>query len=205
MDKAIKLLMISDIFVFTGFGLIDPILAIFVKENLVGGTIFAAGLASMIFMLTKSIVQIPFSRFVDSHDDRIKWLIIGTFIISTVPLMYFFSTNIHHIYFAQFIHGIGTGLAFPTWLGIWSLNLDKGHESFEWSLYSALVGIGTAASAAIGGSLAGLFGFEYTFLFVAAMSMLGCGTLFFLEKKYGKGVMLHSHHRYRHHRRHRHL
>lgn len=187
MNKAIKLLIISDIFVFTGFGLIDPILAIFVKENLAGGTIFAAGLASMIFLLTKSIVQIPFSRFVDSHDDRIKWLIFGTSIISIVPLMYFFSTDIRHIYLAQFLHGIGTGLAFPTWLGIWSLNLDRGHESFEWSLYSALVGIGTAASAAVGGSLAGLFGFKYTFLFVAAMSMVGCGVLFLFGEEVWQG------------------
>ena len=45
MNRTIKLLMISDIFVITGFGLIDPILAIFIKENLTGGTIFAAGFA----------------------------------------------------------------------------------------------------------------------------------------------------------------
>ena len=54
MNRTIKLLMFSDIFVLTGFGLIEPILAIFIKENLVGGTIFAAGLASMIFLVTKS-------------------------------------------------------------------------------------------------------------------------------------------------------
>ena len=44
MNRIIKLLMISDVFVLTGFGLVQPILAIFIKDNLVGGTIFAAGL-----------------------------------------------------------------------------------------------------------------------------------------------------------------
>ncbi|MFH0752045.1 MAG: MFS transporter [archaeon] len=202
MNKAIKYLIISDIFIFTGFGLINPILAIFVKENLIGGTIFAAGLASMIFMLTKSLVQLPFSRYIDSHDSRIKWLILGTFIIAFVPVIYLLSSNIKHIYLAQFLYGIGSGLAFPAWLGIWSFNLDKGHESFEWSLYSTLVGVGTAVSAAVGATIAGLFGFKYTFVFVGVMSMVGCGVLFNLEKKYGKGVTQYRHHRRKNHKSH---
>lgn len=202
MNKAIKLLIISDVFIFTGFGLIDPILAIFVKENLVGGTIFAAGLASMIFLITKCAVQLPFSRYVDNHDDRIKWLILGTFLVALVPVLYLFSSNIHHIYLAQFLHGIGSGLAFPTWLGIWSLNLDKGHESFEWSLYSTMVGVGAAISAAVGASIAEFFGFRYTFIFVGLMSLVGCAILFFLERKYGKGVARHRLYRRKNHHRH---
>lgn len=80
--------MISDIFVLTGFGLMDPILAIFIKDNLVGGTIFAAGLASTLFLITKSIIQLPFSKYVDSHDDRKRWLILGTLLIAVIPFLY---------------------------------------------------------------------------------------------------------------------
>ena len=53
----IKLLMISDIFLVTGFGLIDPILAIFIKENLIGGSIFAAGFASTLFLVTNYYID----------------------------------------------------------------------------------------------------------------------------------------------------
>jgi len=35
MNKTLKILIISDIFVFSGFGLIGPILAIFIKDNLI--------------------------------------------------------------------------------------------------------------------------------------------------------------------------
>ena len=118
MNKTIRLLMMSDIFLLTGFGLIAPILAIFIKENLVGGTIFAAGFASTIFIVTKIIIQLPFSRYVDNHRDKVKWLIIGTFIIALVPFIYMFATNITHIYIAQIVEGIGSGLAYPTWLGL---------------------------------------------------------------------------------------
>jgi DHA1 family quinolone resistance protein-like MFS transporter len=59
MNRTIKLLMISDIFVLTGFGLIQPILAIFIKEGVAGGTIFTAGVASTLFLVTKSLVHSP--------------------------------------------------------------------------------------------------------------------------------------------------
>ncbi|PIZ52436.1 hypothetical protein COY27_00380 [Candidatus Woesearchaeota archaeon CG_4_10_14_0_2_um_filter_33_13] len=186
MNKTIKLLMFSDIFFVTGFGLVDPILAIFIKENLAGGTIFAAGLASMMFLLTKSIIQLPFSRYVDEHDDKVKWLIMGAFLITSVPFIYVFAENIYWIYLAQIVYGLGSGLAYPTWLGLWSTNLDHKHESFEWSLYSTLTGLGTAATAAVGAAIAQFIGFKYTFIMAGIMGVAGWAVLHWLEVKKGK-------------------
>jgi len=183
MNRTIKLLMISDIFVLTGFGLIDPILAIFIKDNLIGGTIFSAGLASMIFFLTKSIIQLPFSRHVDKTENKTRWLILGTLLISIVPFIYIFTSGIKMIYLAQLIHGIGSGLAYPTWLGLWSINLDRKQESFEWSLYSTLTGLGTAATAAVGAAIAQFVGFKFTFALVGVMSLIGCFILLWLNEK----------------------
>ena len=183
MNRTIKLLMISDIFLITGFGLISPILAIFIKENLIGGTIFTAGLASTTHIVLKSLIQLPFSKYVDSHDDKIKWLLLGTFLMATVPFIYMQATHIVHIFIAQVIFGISSGLSFPTWLGLWSTNLDKKHESFEWSLYSTLTGLGTASTAAIGAGIAQYFSFKVTFLGAGFMAMIGALILFTLEKK----------------------
>lgn len=184
MNKTVRLLMLSDIFVITGFGLISPILAIFIKENLIGGTIFAAGLASALFLITKSAIQLPFSRYVDKHDDKVKWLIIGTFLIALIPFIYIFTNNISYIYVAQIIHGIGSALAYPTWISLWSINLDKKHEGFEWSLYSTLTGIGTAITGAAGAAIAQFAGFKFTFILVGLTSLIGCFILFGLNKKY---------------------
>lgn len=182
-NNTIKLLIFSDIFLFTGFGLIGPIFAIFIKDNLQGGTIAAAGLASFIFLITKSIIQVPFSKFVDKHDHKIKFLIIGTFLIALVPFIYIFATHIYMIFLAQFIYGVAAGFAFPCWFGLFTLNLDKHHESFEWSIYGALVSVGAAISAAVGGFIAQYVGFKITFLIGGAMSLIGCGILFLLNKK----------------------
>lgn len=188
MNRIIKLLMLSDIFVLTGFGLIDPILGIYLNENLVGGTIFSAGLASALFLVTKSLIQLPFSKYIDKYGDLndLKWLIIGTLFVAAVPFLYIFAVNIYWIYIAQFLYGIGSGLAYPSWLGLWSTHLDKKKESFEWSFYSTVVGIGTAISAAVGGALAQYVGFQVTFAVVGVMSLSGCFILTYLrcqEKK----------------------
>jgi predicted MFS family arabinose efflux permease len=181
MNRTIKLLILSDMFGATGFGLVGPILAIFIKDSLTGGTIFAAGFASMLFLLTKSAIQLPFSRHVDKSRIKMKWLILGTLIISAVPFVYIFATDVTHIYLAEMLLGIGNGLAFPAWLGLWSVSMDKGHESFEWSLYSTLTGLGAAVTAAVGAAIAQVVGFSYTFIMVGIMSLASCGVLMKLE------------------------
>lgn len=200
MNRTIKLLIISDTFLMTGFGLIAPILSIFINSNLIGGTIFMAGLASTIFLITKSVVQLPFSRYVDSHDDKIKWLIIGTFLITTVPFIYIFAKHVYVIYIAEVIYGVGCAFSYPVWLGLFSVNLDKKHEGFEWSVYQTFAGIGTAIAGAVGAAIAQLFSFQLTFLIVGIMSLIGCFILFGLEhennKKYGK--IPHHYHKMKH-------
>jgi len=110
MNKTLKLLMISDIFIFTGFGLISPILAIFIKDDLVGGTIAAAGIASAIFLVTHALLQIIFA-YVFNPKDRFWMLILGTLHIVTVPFGYIFLTQVCHIYIVQFIYGVGASFA----------------------------------------------------------------------------------------------
>jgi len=197
MNRTIKLLMISDVFYVSGLGLIAPIIAIYIKENLVGGTIFAAGLASTLYLLTKCVIQLPFSRYVDKHDDKVKWLLLGALIIAIVPFGYIFSTNIKHIYAIEILYGIGSGLAFPTWLGLWSVNLDRKQESFEWSLYSTLTGIGTAITAAVGAAIANFFGFKITFLLVGVVSLIGWAILLGLQIKQEKPKKIKSIHYHR--------
>jgi len=194
MNKTIKLLILSDTFLITGFGLISPILAIFINSNLAGGTIFMAGLASTIFLMTKSVIQLPFSRYVDSHEGKIKWLLIGSFLIATVPFIYMFAKHVYVIYIAQVVYGIGCALSYPVWLGLFSTNLDKKHEGFEWSIYQTSVGIGVAAAGAVGAAIAQFFSFQLTFLLVGAMSLIGCLILFGLENENHKKHIKNLHH-----------
>lgn len=182
-------MMLSDIFVLTGFGLVDPILAVYFSDHIAGASVFAIGFASSLFLIVKSLVQLPFARHIDKYDDQndMKWLIVGTFLISSVPFLYIYADHINMIYLAQMLYGIGSGLAYPAWLGLWSTHLDKNRESFEWSLYSTLTSIGAAVTATAGAAMAHFFGFNATFIATGILSFLGCAVIFYLKIKSWEG------------------
>ncbi|MCK9564454.1 MAG: MFS transporter [Methanothrix sp.] len=184
MNRTMKLLLLSDIFVLTGFGLIQPILAIYINDGgVTGGTMLTAGMASALFLFTKSMVQLPFGHYVDKQSSKSKWLILGTLLMASVPIIYISASSIYHIYLAEMIYGLGSGLAYPTWLGLWSANLDKGRESFQWSVYSTSTGLGTAATGAGGAALASLAGFYATFIIAGLLCLLGCMALIVMERR----------------------
>lgn len=199
MNRTIRLLIFSDIFLGTGFGLMEPILAIFIKEDVMGGTIVAAGLASAIFLLIKSVLQIPLARYIDATDHRVRWMIIGGGIVGIVPFLYLFVTNIEMVYGIQVVRGIGSALLYPAWLGLWSTHLDKHKESFEWSVYSTAVSLGAAATATLGAAMAQSYGFQPVFIMAGIMTIVSWLILFLLQAKNGKKpssrVLVHHHRR----------
>lgn len=182
MNKTLRLLAISDIFVISGFGLIAPILAIFINDNLIGGGIFAAGFASTVFLLTHAILQVVFS-YVYNPPDRIWILRLGTFLIFLVPFGYIFATHVGHIYIVEFIYGLGAAFAYPSWSSLFTAHLEKGKRGFQYSIYNSSVCAGTAITAAIGAWLAEKIGFQYVFAITGLFALFGLFTLFRLEKK----------------------
>lgn len=193
MNRIILTLMFADLMVITGFGFIDPILAVYYDNHIVGSSIFGIGIASAVFLLTKSVVQVPVARYVDTHNDMsdLRWLIVGYMLIATVPICYLFATHMYHIYAIQFLYGIGSGIGYATWLGLWSLHLDRSRESFEWSLYSTLVSVGAALAAALGAGIAEIWGFAVVFTLVTILSVLGAVLL--LSLTYMPRIFRHSH------------
>ena len=182
MNRTLKLLIFSDIFVLTGFGLISPIMAIFIKDNLVGGTIAAVGIAVAIATVVRCLLQLVFANIAQPKH-RYAMAIIGTFFIAAVPFIYFSATNVNIIYIAALVNGFGSGLANPAWFSLFAANLDKKQRGWEWSIYSSSVGLGTAGAAFVGSQLALLFGFQPVFIAVGALSLIGCFILLGLTKK----------------------
>jgi len=182
MNKNLKLLMISDIFVLSGFGLIAPILSIFINDNLINGSIFSAGLASTIFLITHAGLQLLFS-YKFNPKDRLWMLRLGTAIIALVPLGYILSTTINHLYFVEFIYGVGAAFAYPSWSSLFTANLEKGRRGFQYSIYNSSVGVGTALTAVVGGWLAEKISFQFVFVLTGLIALIGLFVLFRLEKR----------------------
>ena len=184
-NKIVRILIYSDFLLISAFGFLSPIFAIFLTQQLVGGSIQVAGFATTAYWLVKSIVQIPAAKYIDARRgerDAFWLLIIGSVLTSVIPFLYLFARMPWHIYTLQAILGIGAAISFPGWFAIFTRHVDKFKEGFEWSLHSVAIGLGFAGTAALGGILAERFGFAMIFILVGIASALGTVVLFVIRK-----------------------
>lgn len=182
----IKILIVSDFLIWSSYQLLAPFFAIFITEKIPNGTIEVVGIASAIYLVTKSIFEIPVGMYIDRSKSEIDDLfvsILGTALTAATYFSYIFIDSVSQLYILQALLGLGAAIAFPGWYSIFTHHIDKGKEAFEWSLYDVLLGIGMAASAVVGGFLADAYGFEVLFLIVGLFTVVGAILLFAVRKK----------------------
>jgi MFS family permease len=185
-NRVIAVLIYGDFLFLSAGGFITPIYALFLTQEIAGGTVAVVGFATTIFWLVKSLVQFPVSWLADEvkgERDDFSMMILGSTVASVVPLLYYlFATEVWHIYALEVLNGIGFAMAVPTYLAIFTRHIDKQKESLEWTLHSNAVGLGFAATAALGGLLAELYGLRIIFLLVSAVMFLGTVTLLMVKE-----------------------
>lgn len=150
-----------------------------------------AGTSVAIYVLTKSIVQIPTSKYTDKevgNKREFYTMLIGSIIIALVPLLYLGVENITEIYLIQFIFGIGNGLSYPGWMTIFSRFIKKGKEGYNWSSYNTYVALATASTAMIGGYIAQNFGFKFVFISLFIFITISITLILKMHKYITKGI-----------------
>ncbi len=180
-NKVVKVMVFSDLFLNSGWGLISPILAIYILGNIKGGDIRVAGIAMGTYWLGKSVLQIPIARYLDkNHGEKDDYyaLIGGTLLASLTPIGFIFAALPWHMYIFQGIHALGMAMAIPSWSAIFTRHIEKEKEAFCWSLDSSSIGLGAGVAAILGGTIAEIFGFIPLFIGVSIFGIVA--TLLFL-------------------------
>lgn len=175
-NPVIRALVVSDIIFLSAFGLLSPIFAVFLLENIQGGSAEVVGFAVMIGLLSRAVFQIPVAIFIDrrtgERDDF--WInFVGSVGMSLIPLAYLFASLPIHIYFIKAVFGFFNALALPSWKAIFTRHIDRHREGLEWAIYNTTTDLGLAFTAAIGGVVAVTLGFRALFIFVSLFSLLG--------------------------------
>jgi predicted MFS family arabinose efflux permease len=186
LNKVIKTLIISDFLMHSGWGLIVPIFAIFITEQIEGGTIVAVGFIAATYWFVKSIVQPFIAHFVDlkkGEQDDFKFLIYGFLFANLVPLGYIFASQLWHIFLLEIIRGVCMACVVPGWAGIFIKNIDKGWESFSWSIDSTGIGLAAAFAAAFGGMIAAFLGFKVLFILISIFGLSSTFVLFSIRNQ----------------------
>ena len=128
-NRVIRVLIASDFLLQSGWGLIGPIFAIFLTQQIQGGNLKMVGLVAASYWITKSLVQPFIAHQLDKNHgeiDDFKFLVAGMYVANLIPLGYIFASQPWHIFALEFIRGLAMACVVPTWSGIFTRHIDKG-------------------------------------------------------------------------------
>ncbi|MDX9970473.1 MAG: MFS transporter [Candidatus Gracilibacteria bacterium] len=183
-NKIIKTLIFSDFFLFFGIGLLTPIFALFIMEN-IENKIEIVGYATTIYWLTRLVATIPVSRIMDKikgHRDEYYFLVFGTFFVAFVPLLLLMAKDPLHLYLIQVFNGVAMSMAVQSWRILFTTFIDKPMMGFEWSVEDVGISISTAISASLGAFIVKLFGFPVLLASMFLLELVGTLFLVFLYR-----------------------
>jgi MFS family permease len=184
-NRLIVKIIIANFFIQAGWGLIAPIFAIFITNQIKGGSLELVGIAVGVHWIVKSVIQ-PFLAYrmdvVKGEHDDMRFLLKGTAIATVIPLMYLFASEIWHVIFLEAVRGVGLAMVIPTLSGILTRHVDKNWEVYTWSLQSTGVGLAAGLSAIFGGVVAALLGFKAVFIAVALINAASMAITYFAIK-----------------------
>jgi len=201
-NKIVKILITSDFFLNLGWGLLSPVFALFILQEITIDDPFraaeVAGLSALFYWISKSFFEIPIGYLLDKkhgEKDDFWFMVVGTLITSLVPIGYLFSTAPWHIYLWQVVHAIGMAMSLPSWLAIFTRHIDKGKEGFEWSLETTSIGLGAGIAGGLGGIISSYVGFNTLFILVSLLNFISAICLLFIRndvfiRRDGTGIIL---------------
>lgn len=175
-NPTIRFLILSDTIFVGAVGLLSPIFALFIEGFIEGGNEAVAGIAAGVYLISKSILQIPMAHLIDKirgEKDDFWFLFIFSILAALIPLFYLVIHTPFQLYLIQFILGFFTAFTYPSYMAIFTRHIDKNKEGTEWSIYFTLTDVSSAILAIVGGYIALSIGFPKLITLVVVFSILG--------------------------------
>jgi len=176
-NKVVRHIIYWDLLFNSAWGLLSPIFAVFLVEKITINAakgVEVAGFAALIYWIFKSFLQIPIGVYLDKNHgekDDFWFMTAGTILAGLVPFGFLFATLPEHIYLLQIVYAIAMSMLIPSSYAIFTRHIDKGKEAYEWSLDSTVLGFGVGITGALGGIIAGKFGFGTVFILTGLINL----------------------------------
>jgi DHA2 family metal-tetracycline-proton antiporter-like MFS transporter len=182
----VRRFVLLDLLLWGGWGLITPILAVFILKDIEETTILTVGITSAIYWLVNAITQLVSAGFIDEQrgeQDDARVLAVGLFLGSLAAFSFLLVENTWHLFLVAALQGVAFGLYSPAWTAIFSRHLDDGHYALDWSLDRTSIAVFSAITAVAGGAIAEFFGFDMIFGLAGVLSFLSCVVVLRLPKE----------------------
>jgi len=161
--------------------LVEPILSVYIVSRVAGATLLTVGIASALYWLLRSLVQLPIANYLDrrtGESDDFRVLILSLVLAAGTALAFIVIREPWQLYLVQALHAVAFGTYATAWSAIFSRHLDRDRIAFDWSLDSTAIGLGMGFSGLAGGAVAQWFGFEAIFVATAVLSAAAAVMLF---------------------------
>jgi len=179
-NRIVKFFVLSDLFLLAGWGLIDPIFAVFIIQRIPGATVVTVGIAAGIYWILRSILQVPIANYLDrtpGEKDDFYALVVGLIIAGFSAFSFALITNVWQLYAVQIIRALAFALYGAAWPTIFSRHLDKDRVSFDWTCDGVAAGLAAGVAGLLGGIIAERFGFTSVFVLGAILSLFAAAAL----------------------------
>lgn len=173
-NPLIRVYILAETILFSAYNAVIPIFAVFVTNNISGGSVEIAASSYSTYLIFRVLFEIVSGMKIAKVSDRYKILVtmLGITIVSISYIGFALSTTIWTIFIFFAVMGIGLGIASPAKNSLFSTHLDKHRETTEWAMLDAAVFTGMALSASLGGFIAMRYGFPLLFYVVAILTIL---------------------------------
>jgi MFS family permease len=175
LSRFIKKFIIADTALFAGWGFVDPIFSVFLIKEILGASLVTVGIATSIYWILKSIIQVPIAVYLDKTNgerDDFYALIAALIIVGLAAISLTAATRVWHIYIIQVIKAIGFAMYVASWPALFSRHLDKKHTSLDWSLDSTSVGLAIGITGFLGGIIVTWLGYAAVFILAGLFSFI---------------------------------
>ncbi len=173
-DPVVRMIILSDIFFWSAWYTVLPLLSVFAIQEIPGATIETATFGFSIYLVSRVIASMLGSVFSAKTTDgrRVFILIYSILVLNLAYILMAFTRSIVTFYIFYIIIGLGFGLANPIRSALFSMHLDKHKETMEWAVLDSLILLGIAACALIGGMVIKQYGFTVLFLLATIFNFM---------------------------------
>lgn len=174
-NPVVKAFIVSESLVWSAWNFISPIAAIFVINNVSGGSIQSAAFGYSLYLISRVVFELLAGRFLIGASDKKKFTftVVGLFILTISYLGFAFTSILIMLYMFYLLLGLGIGIATPAKNSLFSVHLDKNKEATEWSLNDAAILLSDAIAIIMGGFIASNFGFKPLFIIASIVNLAG--------------------------------
>lgn len=157
-------------------GMFAPLYALFVESNIEGANELVIGLSISIYLIARSILQIPIATFMDKvkgEKDDYLFLIFFSVLVGIIHFGFLFVTQAWQLFLIQLLLGIFSAITYPSYMAIFSRHIDINMEGTEWGVYYTFVDLSSAVLATLGGFIASSYGYNSLIIIVSVICIFG--------------------------------